>query len=1061
MRSSDPGSGDPTVTSLDAAPSLEAATRTAPPSSEPRTPPDVPSAAARRDPARYELLGEHGRGGRGRVSRAHDNELGRDVAIKELLSRSPLDEVRFLREALITARLEHPGIVPVHEAGRWPDGTPFYAMKLVSGRSLRELIAERKTVDERIALLHHVIAVADAIAYAHDRHIIHRDLKPANVVVGDFGETIVIDWGLAKDVSDVDELAGSTSQPTPGGELTEAGKVVGTPAYMSPEQARGEHVDQRADVYAIGLMLWELCAPGDIRPGDPRGREAVRRARIDDDLVAIIDKALDPDPQRRYRDAGALAADLKAFKAGARIAARRYSLYAMLAHWARRHRAAALAALAFLALLITSATALAVLYRASSQNAATARDRLIQSYEEQGRRLMLEDDYPRALPYLAAAYAEGDHSTAVRLLLARAARYAGAELAVHVSSRTARAAAFRSDATQVLSVSDDGAAAVWDASNGRVIASLPPREGGPYYGKVSRDGAFVAVARPEGVTLWDGAHARTLAVGQADWVAIDASGTRVAFAIGREVSAWSAATGERLWTASTDLATTYGKWAGDAVVAVDVELQAQIAEPGRSVKLAASGPILVVHTAPGGAIATLSGPVLELWEPTGARRLAITEHVGIANAALSPDGRRVALGRDDGIVRLYDTATGVSLGELVGHHSAVAGLAFSDDATRLATTGSDLTLRVWDLARGRQLTGLTLSRGTSFVYESLRFDATADRLVVLGFDGAAHVFATANPDAALTIDAGEPLDAGAFVDHDRRFATSSSRAVGLWATATGNNVGHLDVPAGSAARVSPDGTKLAIVLPGERDAEIRDMTTGALLGRFHGSQLRPVGFDHASQRAVGVLDTSIELWSVRGERLAALPDDKVIGAAVSFSPDDRRIASGGLDGARIWDISSGRMIGEVNGAAPVTSVEFDATGTRLLIGHQNGTAILLDATTLAPIRSYERASTLASARICAGGALIAAVSSDGLVSVWDTATSLLLAQFSHGAATGDLAVSRDGGRRLLTTGSDQRAVIWRLDLEDLPPAAVAAFARCHAPYRLVETRLEPATPVCD
>ena len=103
---------------------------------------------------------------------------------------------------MITARLEHPGIVPVHEAGRWPDGTPFYAMKLVQGRPLRELIAACKTLGDRLALIPHVIAIADAIAYAHDRKIIHRDLKPSNVIVGAFGETVVIDWGLAKDLTD-------------------------------------------------------------------------------------------------------------------------------------------------------------------------------------------------------------------------------------------------------------------------------------------------------------------------------------------------------------------------------------------------------------------------------------------------------------------------------------------------------------------------------------------------------------------------------------------------------------------------------------------------------------------------------------------------------------------------------------------------------------------------------------------------------------------------------------------------------------------------------------------
>ncbi|HEY6179631.1 MAG TPA: serine/threonine-protein kinase, partial [Kofleriaceae bacterium] len=271
------------------------------------------------NPDRYRIIAEHGHGGLGRVWRAHDRGLGRDVAIKELLSRGPINEVRFMREALITARLEHPGIVPIHEAGRRDDGTPYYAMKLVSGRPLRDLIMERATVAERITLLHHVIAVADAIAYAHGRRIIHRDLKPANIIVGDFGETVVIDWGLAKELSVPEDptqtTAGAKGSPDEG--VTSVGSVLGTPVYMAPEQERGEPVDQRADVFAIGAMLWELCALQRVPPFDLRHRHSLlQRAGIDRDLMAIIDKAIDPDRARRYPDAGALAADLKAFKAG-------------------------------------------------------------------------------------------------------------------------------------------------------------------------------------------------------------------------------------------------------------------------------------------------------------------------------------------------------------------------------------------------------------------------------------------------------------------------------------------------------------------------------------------------------------------------------------------------------------------------------------------------------------------------------------------------------------------------------------------------------------------------
>ena len=310
-----------------------------------------------RDRARYQIIGEHGRGGLGRVFRAHDVELGRDVAIKELISRASTSELRFVREALITARLEHPGIVPVHEAGRWPDGTPFYAMKLVSGRPLRSLIAERTTVEQRTGLLHHVIAVADAIAYAHGRNIIHRDLKPANVIVGDFGETVVIDWGLAKDLSSTDDsdLSGSPFRTNPEDDLTAAGTILGTPAYMAPEQERGDRVDQRVDVFAIGAMLWELCSMQKVPPIDRNLRHRLlRKAAIDRDLITIIDKALEPDPRRRYFDAGALAADLKAFKSGARIGARNYSLLAILGHLTRRHRTAALAMTIAVAVATTS-----------------------------------------------------------------------------------------------------------------------------------------------------------------------------------------------------------------------------------------------------------------------------------------------------------------------------------------------------------------------------------------------------------------------------------------------------------------------------------------------------------------------------------------------------------------------------------------------------------------------------------------------------------------------------------------------------------------------------------
>jgi Protein kinase domain len=308
---------------------------------------------------RFDERGELGRGGMGRVVDAFDRALGRQVAVKHMLSEDVVDLARFEREARITARLEHPGIVPIHDAGRSADGTPYYVMRKVDGRPLEDLVVETTRFEARLALVPNVLAACDAAAYAHARGVIHRDIKPTNLLIGPFGETLLIDWGLARELGDPADDGSEGGS----GALTRAGAVAGTPGFMAPEQARGEPVDTSTDVFALGATLFYVLAG---RPPftSSRATEMIHRASEDHppdwellptevpaDLRAIVAKAMSTAREERYRDAGALAADLRRFVTGNLVAAHRYGLFEQLRRFVRRHRATVGVAVISVALL--------------------------------------------------------------------------------------------------------------------------------------------------------------------------------------------------------------------------------------------------------------------------------------------------------------------------------------------------------------------------------------------------------------------------------------------------------------------------------------------------------------------------------------------------------------------------------------------------------------------------------------------------------------------------------------------------------------------------------------
>jgi serine/threonine-protein kinase len=334
------------------------------------------------DLRRYELLDQLGAGGMGLVYRGRDPALGRDLAVKVMrahLVGDTASEIRFMQEARVTALLQHPGIVPIHNLGRLDDNRLFFSMKLVQGRTLEFLLADRENplrLGQRLSLFERV---CEAVAYAHSKGVVHRDLKPGNVMVGHFGEVQVVDWGLAKVLSGgrgespVSAGVAATSSLLVG-EQTQMGTIVGTPAFMSPEQARGDvdQIDERVDVFALGAILciiltgqppYAAAAAKDVLACAQEGNLAATGDRLDHcsadaELVSLCKECLATAPEDRPRNAGVVAGRVAAYQVGVQERLRQVELEQARARAhaleAQRRRRLALALVAAVLLLIVA-----------------------------------------------------------------------------------------------------------------------------------------------------------------------------------------------------------------------------------------------------------------------------------------------------------------------------------------------------------------------------------------------------------------------------------------------------------------------------------------------------------------------------------------------------------------------------------------------------------------------------------------------------------------------------------------------------------------------------------
>ncbi|CAN5885213.1 hypothetical protein BH11MYX3_BH11MYX3_37310 [soil metagenome] len=607
---------------------------------------------------RFEILDELARGGLGRVFRARDPRTNRIVAIKEVLRPTPDIILRFAREALVTANLQHPAIVPVYEVGRWDTGEPFYAMKLVVGRTLEDLIDEATTLDTRMALVPHLIDVADALAYAHGERVIHRDLKPANVLVGAYGETVVIDWGLAKNLAtgeEIEPLPIATTIPPDNGE-TVVGAVVGTPAYMPPEQAIGEKVDEHADVYAIGAILYhvltgvrpyrlartidELLEQVSTKPPQPILEVA---PDAPPELVAIVEKAMARRPDDRYATAQGLAHDLRAFQAGKLVAAHHYTSRQLVRRWIAKHRGMVLTAVVALGVLITVGALgvwritkerdIARTERTAAQDQrALAERRYADSLEELGRQALNSRMPDKALALLErAASIRTDSSPTLDILInvARSA-YTGLVGIAAPHARGTTAAGLAHGGTWVVSSGSDGAVRAWDLAANRVAWEIK--------------GAQLTAVSPDGASV----------------LGVDETGRLAIFA--------------------TADGKTLHEWRPEKTAAGDI-----------------SGVLAWSPDNAHFAAATSAGRVF-LGSPTSSTLAALDPHKAVVWAvAFSPDGALVATAGEDGVTMIRDAKTGATTALLVDDPASKIASIVWLDAGQLLTGDDKGFARLWNL----------------------------------------------------------------------------------------------------------------------------------------------------------------------------------------------------------------------------------------------------------------------------------------------------------------------------------------------------------------------------
>ncbi|MBI1346898.1 protein kinase [bacterium] len=1028
----------------------------------------------------YELLKVLGEGGMGVVFDARQTSIDRNVALKMIkgaAAKSEKQQAKFLAEAVVTGDLDHPNIVPIYDVGRNDQGALFYSMKKVSGTPWDQVI-DQKTVAENVEIL---LRVADAVAFAHARGVVHRDLKPENTMLGEFGEVLVMDWGLAQPSR---RFRKSSS-------ITETSTMGGTPAYMAPEMATGplERISHLSDIYLLGAILFEILTGRPPHTGKNAMKCLMAAARNEitptektGELIDIARKAMQTDPAMRYQD-------VRAFQ----TAIREYQSHSES--------------------ILLSTRAEEDLEEAKLSDDYQAYAKALFGFQEAydlwaGNQRARAGIHMAELAYAESARRKGDFDLGLSLL--DATQVAHEELRKLLKQdkqeREARLQRIAMQRKMLYGVGTAFVAAVtiglfwvsYEAERARAAEKVAREE---------KDAADVAREKEE-LAKQDAIGARDLA----EQKRIEAEESRLKEELAKKDA-----------ESARDLAETKRQEAEQARKLEEIakrkeEYEAYIAEIGLAAAkinenafessrtilenctpslrnwewgrlmhlcsqsmqtIAAKAPLDSLAVSPDGTQAATGGwdGFARIWNLSTGQLVHELRHGGlyVHSVAFSPDGQTLATGSDDptGYVQLWNCKSGERTTILDGHADAVLSVAFSHDGQRLLTSSYDKTARVWKLADPSR--PQVLSGHTWWVWQAA-FSPDDSRAVTVSQDATALVWdlASGKPSPPFTGHQG-PVYCATFTQDGERVITGGyDHRLLTWNPATLKPFEFRKLEEGAAVEPQPEYQLLGthstsirclnlssdgqFLLSGGQDNTVRlwNLTTNSVVQTFrgHDSWVRGVAFGHDGRTLVTASqDATVRTWSIAGyEELRSIQGRELSGhadavLAAAFSPNQAHVVTASRDRtARTWNSLTGQrehVFTEGHAFLASSAIFFDQ-GRKLVTAAVDNTTRIWDVATGTELHHLDRTGRSAALAISSDGRLLVTGGDQRQAQLWDPQTGQRLRSFDgHLAEVTAAAISPDG-RWLLTGDAKGHGRIWQMESGELLHSLKAHTSRIGA-----------------